>query len=285
MSKEFEKVGYKDILCLEPTFISLDISVNGTGWVRSREGQIEKGVRELKSKDEMGRRKEFREFLLELLGEDHYPVVFVEDAIAGVNFKTVKILVQLNPIIDDLKEYGLVDVGEIKRVDNKQWKRYLKELTQYKSKIKCEDDKEMVRGCMRELGYTEKVAQDVYDALGLAIGVIYRDKVKGEKQTIGQPLKMDLKRGYTIKQYPTAGVLAMKAIKEGNKRKRSIEEIDWVGENRDILQLFKRKVKAEGVDDRVYMIKIHSKKLGVLALTKKLDTSNEVAYLMITKTK
>ena len=76
-----------------------------------------------------------------MLGETYFPVVFVEDVIAGTNFKTTKGLIQLNTIVDDLKEYGLVSVGEIKRIDNKVWKKYLKMASNYKSDIKKEEDK------------------------------------------------------------------------------------------------------------------------------------------------
>ena len=116
---ELKKLEYTDFLKLEPTFLSLDISVRSTGWVKSLNGEVTWGTLTLKSEDELGRRKEFREFLIEILGKDYYPVIFIEDVIAGTNFKTTKGLIQLNSIIDDLKEYNLVSVGEIKRIDNK----------------------------------------------------------------------------------------------------------------------------------------------------------------------
>ena len=140
---EFKKLEYTDFLKLEPTFLSLDISVRSTGWVKSVNGEVTWGTKTLEAEDELGRRKEFREFLMSMLGETYFPVVFVEDVIAGTNFKTTKGLIQLNSIVDDLKEYGLVSVGEIKRIDNKVWKKYLKQASNYDGDVKKEDDKDL----------------------------------------------------------------------------------------------------------------------------------------------
>lgn len=177
---DFAELNYKDFLKLEPTFISLDISVRSTGWVKSINGNVEYGTYTLKAQDEMGRRKEFKEFLINLIADNKIPVVFVEDVIAGTNFLTTKGLIQLNSIVDDLKEYGLIDVEKIKRIDNKKWKKYLKSASNYDGDIKKEEDKQLIRNCMNCLGFNENIKQDIYDALGMAIAVIYRDNILKE---------------------------------------------------------------------------------------------------------
>lgn len=283
---EIRELQYQDILELEPTFISLDISVKSTGWIRSINGKIDWGTYSLQSDDERGRRTEFRHFLLELFGDQEYPVIFVEDVIAGVNFKTSKGLIQLNSIIDDLVDMGYVNIKEIIRIDNNRWKKYLKQLSNYESSIlKEKDTKKMIRDCMHSLDFNEGVAQDIYDALGLAVAMIFRYKVLGETRKEEVPLKLDLKKGYEIKQYKSIEKMLESGKKESVKRNREIEEINWVGESRDILYLFKKKVKAEQRDDKIYLIKVKSNKLGVLALQKKLNTDEEISYLVITKRK
>lgn len=280
------KLTFYDILKLEPIFISLDISVNSTGWFRNFNGAIEYGTYSLKSEDELGRRREFKEFLINLFGDYEYPIVYVEDVIAGNNFKTTKGLIQLNSIVDDLVDEGKLRVKEIKREDNNKWKKYLKQVSNYESRIlKDKDVKGMIRDCLNNLEFEEKVSQDIYDALGLAVAMIFRYKVLGETRKELIPLKVDLKRGYQIKQYNSKEKLLVAGQKESLNRNREIEEIDWLSEKRDILYLFKQKIKAEQVDDKIYLITEKSSKLGILALEKKLNTDNEITYLMITKKK
>lgn len=170
------KLNYKDFLVLEPTFLSLDISVRSTGWILSIDGNITWGTKSLKAEDELGRRLEFRTFLLNLIGSTHIPVVFVEDVYGGVNFKTVKGLIQLNTIVDDLKADKLILVDDIKRMDNKKWKKYLKQAANYKQGVK-KNDKDIVIICLNELGFNLEVKQDIYDALGMAVAVVYKEKV------------------------------------------------------------------------------------------------------------
>lgn len=283
---EFKKLEYSDFLKYEPTFLSLDISVRSTGWVKSVNGEVTWGTKTLEAEDELGRRKEFREFLISMLGETHFPVVFVEDVIAGTNFKTTKGLIQLNTIVDDLKEYGLVSVGEIKRIDNKVWKKYLKMASNYDGDIKKEDEKQLITNCMKELGFNFKIKQDIYDAMGIAVAVIYRDKVLKDKPKVETVLKKDLKTGYLIKQFENKDKKYEKALESlKDKYGREIEEIDWSAESRDILYLFKQKINKDKVDNKIYIIYVNNMKLGVLALTKKLSVDYPFSYLIITRTK
>lgn len=283
---EFKKLEYSDFLKYEPTFLSLDISVRSTGWVKSVNGEVTWGTKTLEAEDELGRRKEFREFLISMLGKTHFPVVFVEDVIAGTNFKTTKGLIQLNTIVDDLKEYGLVSVGEIKRIDNKVWKKYLKMASNYDGDIKKEDEKQLITNCMKELGFNFKIKQDIYDAMGIAVAVIYRDKVLKDKPKVETVLKKDLKTGYVIKQFENKDKKYEKALESlKDKYGREIEEIDWSAESRDILYLFKQKINKDKVDNKIYIIYVNNMKLGVLALTKKLSVDYPFSYLIITRTK
>ncbi len=283
---EFKKLEYTDFLKYEPTFLSLDISVRSTGWVKSVNGEVTWGTKTLESQDELGRRKEFREFLMSILGETYFPVVFIEDVIAGTNFKTTKGLIQLNTIVDDLKEYGLVSVGEIKRIDNKIWKKYLKQASNYIGDIKKEDDKQLIVNCMNEIGFNFKIKQDIYDAMGIAIAVIYRDNVLKDKPKVDTVLKKDLKTGFIIKQFVEKDNKFDKALKSlVDKYEREVENLDWSAESRDILYLFKQKINKDKTDNMIYIIKVNNMKLGVLALTKKLSVEHPFSYLIITKTK
>lgn len=281
-----DSLNYIDFLKLEPTFVSLDISVRSTGWVKSLNSNIEYGTYTIKSIDETDRRKEFREFLINLIGKEKMPVVFVEDVIAGTNFLTTKGLIQLNTIVDDLKEYGILDIDKIKRIDNKKWKKYLKSACNYEGNIKKEEDKQLIKNCLNQIGFNENVKQDIYDAIGIAVSVIYRDNILKEEPKINTVLKKDLKSGYSIKQFMEKDKKFDKYLENlKNKYSREIEEIDWSSEVRDILYLFKQKISNEKVDNKIYIITVNNMKLGILALTKKLNVETPYSYLIITKNK
>lgn len=283
---KIDSLNYIDFLKLEPTFVSLDISVRSTGWVKSLNGNIEYGTYTIKSIDETDRRKEFREFLINLIGKEKMPVVFVEDVIAGTNFLTTKGLIQLNTIVDDLKEYGILDIDKIKRIDNKKWKKYLKSACNYEGNIKKEEDKQLIKNCLNQIGFNENVKQDIYDAIGIAVSVIYRDNILKEEPKINTVLKKDLKSGYSIKQFMEKDKKFDKYLENlKNKYSREIEEIDWSSEVRDILYLFKQKISNEKVDNKIYIITVNNMKLGILALTKKLNVETPYSYLIITKNK
>ena len=283
---EFKKLEYTDFLKKEPTFLSLDISVSSTGWVKSVDGVVTYGTNTLTAQDELGRILEFRKFLLDMLSDREYPVVFVEDVIAGTNFKTTKGLIQLNMIVDELNALGMIKVGKIKRIDNKKWKKYLKEATNYEGEIKKEEDKALIRHCLNEVGFCLDVKQDIYDALGMAIAVIYRDCVLQDAPKVDTVLRKDLRRNYTIKQFIEKDKRFERSLENLKKKyNREVEELDWSGEARDVLYLFKQKITKENVDNKIYIIKVNNMKLGVIALNKKLDIENPTSYLQITKTK
>lgn len=169
-------MSYLDILKQSFDFISLDISVHSTGWVRYKEGKLDYGTFSIQSEDDLGRRKEFKAFVKGLFGIDYYPIVYIEDVIMGTNFKTTKALIQLNSIVDDLAADGILHIDSINRVDNNHWKKYLRELAGYKPAVKKEDHKIMIINCLGILGFNENVPQDIYDSLGMALAIIHRDK-------------------------------------------------------------------------------------------------------------
>lgn len=282
-----ESSTYNDFFNITGDFLSLDISVRSTGWVKKINNNISYGTYTLKSEDELGRRKEFRSFLLNIIGENSLDYVFVEDVIAGTNFKTTKGLIQLNTIVDDLNEYGLISVNEIKRIDNKEWKKYLKKASNYVSSIKLEKDKQLIVNCLNLLGFNENVKQDIYDAIGIAVSIIYRDKVLCEKKKLGVVLKSDIRKGYKTLQYFEEDTVKIERelVKLQRKYNREVVELDWINVSKDIIALFKEKIKKDGVDDKIYVIKINVYKLGSLALTKKLSVDRENCILLVTKNK
>ena len=271
------EVTYNDILSFSGNFVALDISVRGTGWCRCLDGEFSFGVVALKEEDAVKRRFEFASFLKELCGKGSYDYIIVEDVIASCNFKTAKILIQLNSIIDDLVFVGEVKAKEVIREDNKVWKKYLKQLVGYQSKILAGKDKDIVVECMNLLAFNHKVQQDVYDVVGMACGVIKKTLI--DKDCIGaKKLKTDITKGYTIKQFRSSGVADIFTY----SKQLGVYNIEVTESHKDVKSVFKKVVNEVG-DDFIFVIKTLTKKLGILAMHKNLSLVDDVTYLVVYK--
>ena len=281
-------LSYRDVLDLVDNVISLDISVKSTGWVKKINGVVTEGVRCLESKDDLGRRQEFKSFIRELFGNDEFNFVVIEDVIGSCNFKTAKSLMQLNPIVDDMKYDGVIKVNKIIREGNKSWKRNLKELAGYTSKIRCENDKDLIVNCMHMLGFEYNlkstkepngVEQDIFDAYGMLCGVIYDLHIKKGKSAKAK-LKTDILKGYTIKEFNSTDEAIAFVEKKG------LEPIveSFVDKSRDLRYNFKKLVELRG-DSGVFVLSIETGKLGVVAIEKELRIDRDISHLVVMRRK
>lgn len=283
-SMDIRRTTYLDIFKLSPNFISLDISVNETGWGKWLDGEYTYGFYKLKTpeSDDVGRRREFREFLKELFGDDQFEYCFIEDVIGGVNFKTNKILYQLNPIADDLIADGILHAKQVVREGNTEWKSYLRKCSGYKSKIVGSSEvKADIQAALHMMDFGSPdaaIAEGSYDATGMAIAIIYKRYVLA-KQLKAPKLKTDITKGYKVKQFADE----FEALDYANELPREIVEVDFLEINRDLKSNFKRFVTDLGADDKIFVIKILTSKIGLLALKKKLDLDLEVSYLVVYK--
>lgn len=272
--KVISGVSYLDILGYAPDFFSLDISAASTGWVRWVDKKLEFGAYTLQSTDNYDRRHEFADFLKSTFGGHHYEHIFIEDVYGGQNFKTVQLLIQLNTIADDLVHEGYLDAGDIRRLDNGRWKKFLRKAANYKAVLKGEHDKEMIRNALHQLGFTEDVVQDIYDALGLAVGIIKRDYIDVNCKPVTKQ-KADIRKGWKLKQFFEED----DAVAYANEVGREVFLQDCTKDPYDLAYHFKRLVKEYG-DDKVIILGVRGDKLGVLALTHELDTDCEETYIV-----
>ena len=126
-SFDIKAFGYLDWLKTVKSFLSLDISVRGTGWVSWVDGELTWGRISLKAETEIERVVEFREALLELINGKAYDYYFVEDVIGSCNFKTAKALYALNSVLDMLiYEKKILPPLALMREGNTVWKKNLK---------------------------------------------------------------------------------------------------------------------------------------------------------------
>jgi len=275
---ELKSVTYEDIISLSGNFLSLDISVRSTGWCRWQDGVLSYGVFKLEETDPVLRRFELAKFIRELCGDSLFDFVVVEDVIASCNFKTAKILIQLNSVIDDMIFRGEVNIGRVIREDNKVWKKHLRKVSNYEGVVLASKDKEIVRECMSNLGFEGGLKQDIYDAVGMACGTIYKLQACGGSDR-KRKLKTDLSKGYVIKQFSDECDALFFAGKTGKKLNRAVLQLDMLSISKDIRFNFKKAVMELG-DDKVFVVSSESKKLGYLALHKNLALDEDLTYLV-----
>lgn len=79
-------------------------------------------------------RREFKEYLTELLGGKHFELVVVENVFGGENFDTVRILLALNTVADELILEGVFTADTVRKVDNQSWKMCLRKVHKVKGK-------------------------------------------------------------------------------------------------------------------------------------------------------
>ena len=286
------KVTYQSLIDKLSNFISLDISVTNTGWVKKVDGVITHGAYPLEATDDLGRRQEFRRFLRDLAGDAEYEYIFIEDVIGSCNFKTAKSLMKLNPIADDMVYDGVIKAKKIIRIDNKEWKKHLKKVSGYKSQIASEKDKALIVGALRMLDFPyalssedseNGIAQDIFDAYGIACGVSYKlNSVKDSGKSNSK--SYDITKKHMLKQYDSKEK-AMKYITKFQKDKK-VSEYSFLGKARDIKANFKAIVKEEeanGVETDVYLIEIATDKIGVVALDKKFNLDYPISYVVVVK--
>ena len=281
---EISKVTYKDVLSNIGNFVSLDISIRSTGWVRYVDGELTCGFKTLQSTDDTERRQEFRRFLKRIFGDTSFDYVMVD------NFKTVKGLLQLNSLVDDLIADDLIKVKSLIRLDNGTWKRHLRELCNYSAKITKERDKMMIQECLHNIDFDttvidkycdesvhEKSYQDIYDAMGLACAVVKKNiiDVKYNIKSTAK-LKTDIRK-YKKTQFNDKMNAEFFASKK--KKKAFIEYSDLVGKARNISYWFKQLVEEYG-DDGIFILRVETNKIGVLAVEKGLNLDSDISYLV-----
>lgn len=241
-------------------FLTFDISVLSTGWCKWDGEVLTYGTFGLSEKTDLGRRMEFRQRVIELIDGEQFDFIGVEDVIMGCNFDTTRALIQLNPIVDDLVYLGVVPNSEVQRIGNTEWKKYLREVSGY-SGIVAGFGKEDIVKALNSLGFQTDEAQDVYDAVGVSLGVIMRKRGCKIQQKHSK-LKTDLTKSYIFMEYSEDRVLSLKA--DGF----DVCEVEFGG-YRDMPHQFRDVVEAVG-DDKIFILDAPRDKYGTLALTNKL---------------
>lgn len=295
---EINRVQYTDLLKIGGNFVSLDISKTGTGWVRKIGEKLEQGTKSFKEYNDVETRHYFKEFVKELFGDNQFDFVCIEDVIGGTNFRTNKVLYQLNPIVDDMMYEGIIKSCKVERIDNMQWKKTLRQLSGVELPTKNMESKAEIRLHLGALGVeVDAHRQDEMDALGMALAVIYRRSI-GQETGKQAKLHMDLSKSYKLKEFATNEEMLKGLAKLTNKvgyENKEIEVIEWMKTSnkryKDITGMFKKRVITQGTDSSIYAISVPLGKLGIIGVKKGIGLGKEnfedmvyfIAYLPVKK--
>ena len=163
----------KDLSALPYTLLGFDLSLTSTGIAGLEDGEFFTSVLSLKEeagKSEAHARMKLKAELAEEFEGVHFDAVIVEDVFFGASPKTYRQLLSLNTVVDELLLEG-VFTGELVRVDNNRWKKWLSPLLPGVKRGYWKD-KTYIRSALGTLGvhFTGVGAQDRADALGMCVG-------------------------------------------------------------------------------------------------------------------
>lgn len=130
-----EKVTVESLLEGMGTSLALDISKNSTGIAYWKNGVLNVSNYhisvEYKEEDpfsEIKMRLDFKKHLVEMFRGEAFDTIIVEDVFGGDNFSTVRKLLALNTVIDELVVEGILSVENFYRQSNKTWKSNMRSI-------------------------------------------------------------------------------------------------------------------------------------------------------------
>lgn len=272
---------YDSLLNMVGDFVSLDISVQSTGWVHKRSGIVTMGTYKLKTSSNRERRYEFGEFLKGLLGDTPYDFIVIEDVIEGCNFETTRILTELNIVVEDIMHFGLIPETKVYRMSNMVWKKDLRYLCGAE-KIIGVNDKEKIRFMLSQMNFNTDVKQDICDAMGLTLAWIYEHKLSTPTivQKKAKELHTSLERGYKLMQYHNLETLQAATASMQKKAKKDMQIIQIKGLEPDselLKDIFKDTVLEYG-EDCIFEIQYNINRIGSILITKGFDVKEDVVY-------
>lgn len=170
------------------TYLGLDISKSSTGvalvtHLGYESEQLVLNADKSSPHYEALLRRDLRNKLIECIGEGvHFTGIAVEDVYLGSNPKTIRMLMALNSVIDDLILDGIITCDTFSRVSNGTWRKQLRQAVPSYSKAL--NEKIFVKETLATYGITVTGAgaEDRLDALGIAMS-LYLDTYEGEKAT------------------------------------------------------------------------------------------------------
>lgn len=278
-------MNFYDLVKRSKPFLSLDISVQSTGYFGWNGTTFGFGTYALQSTNSYDRRKEFGDFVKKLVVGCRPAVIYQEDVIMGCNFETTRALTELNCVADNLMMYNQIQHIPLVRVNNSTWKRILRVLGG-STPVKGSGDKEEVRLLLQAMGFDHDVKQDVYDAVGIGLSQLAVEYLgieaeqKTSKSTV-RHLREDLGKGYVLEQCFSEVELLQKAesMSKRAKTSRPVVQIVFDPNFRSLNDRFKEIVREVG-DNAIFAVMYPINKINNIALTHGFDLSQDMVYFI-----
>lgn len=181
-------LSYLDILKHIRSGIGLDLSMHSTGVTIWEDEKLSHFVIDVSyyNDNEENMRREFKKALNSLMAGKDFEYVCVEDVYGGQNFVTVRNLVTLNTVPDEIVAENICNCEKFFRETNTEWKAALRSVAEHQKAV---NDKVAIRQMLESLGFDISSLsrfnvngksdrdQDVADSLGLLLAVIVREKL------------------------------------------------------------------------------------------------------------
>ena len=195
---QIEKINVLNVLEIIPSGIGLDVSKNHTGVVIWNGKDTEEYGFELQDYDksdyfaEYKMRRDFKKNLSEIVKGRYFEICVIEDVYGGENFDTVRKLLALNTVIDELIFEHVCTVNEFYRWKEPTWISGLRLLYRQKGKLR---SKVETQGILEYLEYkfylenkdlkeSEKKKiyfEDICDACGMLLGVVAKKELESKR--------------------------------------------------------------------------------------------------------
>ena len=195
----FEKLTVKSVLSQIPSGVGLDVAKNHTGVCVWNGTDIEVygfDLPEYDSTDPMSEakmRRHLRAKLTDCLGSRFFEYLVIEDVYGGENFDTVRKLIALNTVIDDLILDGVVQVNNFYRHAESVWMKGLRLLYKAGNKLSPKYEVQEVLNYLefdfylknKDLTPAELKSiffEDICDATGMLLGLVADKFVKRDTE-------------------------------------------------------------------------------------------------------
>lgn len=186
VSVSIQKPTVKDYLRKFESAISLDIAKNHTGvivWDRATDTYetysivIDMEYDYTNPYNEINMRLEFKDYIRQLVEGKTFEVAVVENVFGGDNYDTVRKLLALNTVLDELAVTGVCTIKNMYKRDNQTWKMFLRKI----HNVKGLKDKQMIERVLLYMEFpmavqyhnakpsvkAEMCYEDILDATGM----------------------------------------------------------------------------------------------------------------------
>ena len=190
-----------DLLKQIPSGIGLDVAKNHAGvfyWDGGKIHEYGLAVSEAYDKSdpfaEYRMRLNFKKQLKEIVGGKFFSRCVIENVYGGTNFDTVRKLLALNTVIDELIFEGSCGVDKFYRWEEPKWLKYTRQLYKQRGKFNTKVEVKMI---LNNLGYNYEgdYSEDIMDAAGMLLGVIAYEMMEENQATVSVKMS-DVKMYY-----------------------------------------------------------------------------------------